>query len=164
VPVTYHADIDVVSGTDWTIAGTLYDATGKLLDVTNCALAWVLLDPDGNPVLPTDLNITISKTDPVNGAIQITVPMQYTYLRPGRYTDALQVTEGTSTDVFWMGQLRCAANPLNVFNNIVEQPVPPPAPTSSYEEALVVVPQWWWTVPNAAAPYYPYYPYYGGWW
>jgi hypothetical protein len=143
MPVTYHPDIDIVSGTDWTIAGTLYDATGKLLDVTNCTLAWVLLDPDGNPVLPTDLNITISKTDPINGAIQVNVPNAYTYLRPCRYTDVLQVTEGTSTDVFWIGQLRCAANPINVFNNVVELPVAPPAPTPQ-PDVLVVPPWWWW--------------------
>ena len=157
MPVTYHPDIDVVSGTDWTIAGVLYDATGKLLDVTNCTLAWVLLDPDGNSILPFDLNITISKTDPVNGAIQINVPMGYTYLRPGRYTDALQVTEGTSTDVFWMGQLRCAANPFNVFQNIVEQPVPPLPPPTSNPDVLVVVPPWWAYGSSG-------WPYYGSWW
>lgn len=148
MPVTYHPDIDVVSGTDWTIAGTIYDASGKLLDVTNCDLAWVLLDPDGNPILPTDLNVTISKSDPINGAILINVPIQYTYLRPGRYTDVLQITQGMSTDVFWMGQLRCAANPMNVFQNISELPVAPPAPTPE-PDVLIVVPPWWSGTPSA---------------
>ena len=113
--VTYHSDIEVAAGVPWTIAGTLFDRTGQLLDVTNCDLAWALLDPDGNPVLPTDLNVTISKSDPINGAIQINVPIEYTSLRPGRYTDVLQVTAGASTDVFWIGQLLIAANPYTIW-------------------------------------------------
>jgi hypothetical protein len=32
-------------------------------------------------------------------------------LDPGRYTDALAVTEGASNDVFWIGQILVAANP-----------------------------------------------------
>ncbi len=71
------------------------------------------------------------------------MPKEYTNLRPGRYTDVLQITEGTSTDVFWIGQLRCAANPINVFHNVVELPVPPPAPTPE-PDVLVVPPPWWW--------------------
>jgi hypothetical protein len=43
------------------------------LDVTNCTLLWCLLDPNGNPVLPLDPNVSITKTDPSNGAIQIAV-------------------------------------------------------------------------------------------
>jgi hypothetical protein len=35
-------------------ASTLYDATGKLFDVSNCTFAWALLDPNGNPVVPLD--------------------------------------------------------------------------------------------------------------
>ncbi len=135
--VTYHPDIDVVSGTDWTIAGALYDASGKLLDVTNCTLSWVLLDMDGAPVLPTDQNITISKTDAINGGILISVPRQYTVLNPGRYTDALQVIEGSNADVFWIGQLRVSANPINVYLGLEAQP-PPPAPV------FVNAPPWWW--------------------
>jgi hypothetical protein len=41
------------------------------------------------------LTIEIAKTD--------------TALDPGRYTDALAVTEGTNTDVFWVGQILVAA-------------------------------------------------------
>jgi hypothetical protein len=44
--------------------------------------------------------------------IQISIARQYTGLDPGRYTDALQVTEGASTGVFWVGQILVAANPL----------------------------------------------------
>jgi hypothetical protein len=108
----YHPDISTVSGTPIVINGTLYDAAGNLLDLTNATLAWGLLDPDGNPVAP--LSATISKTDPANGAISIEVPATYTALQPGRYTDALEVTEGMNTEVFWIGQILVAANPFNV--------------------------------------------------
>jgi hypothetical protein len=125
----YHPDVEVVSGTPIVINGILYDAAGNLLDVTNCTLAWGLLDPDGNPVSP--LAVTISKTDPVNGAISIEVPATYTDLRPGRYTDALQVTAGMSTDLFWTGWVLVCANPFIVINDI--EPASPFAPSSVAE-------------------------------
>ena len=59
------------------------------------------------PVTPS-----ISKTDPVNGAISIAVAKSDTALDPGRYTDALQVVSGAQKDVFWTGQLRVCANPF----------------------------------------------------
>jgi len=97
------------AGTPWTIAGTVYDAQGNLLDVTNAQLAWCLLDPNGNPVPQV---VTITKTDPTHGAIEISVAATDTALDPGRYTDALQVREGTSTELFWIGQILVAANPF----------------------------------------------------
>jgi hypothetical protein len=111
MPTTYHPDIDVIAATPWTIAGTLYDATGKLLDVTNCTLSWVLLDFDAQPV---ETSASITKTDPANGSITIEIPSTYTDLPPGRYTDTLQVIAGVSKDVFWTGQLRVVANPFSV--------------------------------------------------
>jgi hypothetical protein len=111
MPVTYHPDVEVMAGTTWTIGGTLYDATGKLFDITNATLAWGLLDPNAMPV---PLAASITKTDAVNGAIQINVATGATALAPGRYTDALQVTEGAGTDVFWIGQILVAANPMLV--------------------------------------------------
>jgi hypothetical protein len=59
------------------------------------------------PVTPS-----ISKTDPVNGAISIAVAKSDTALDPGRYTDALQVIAGSNKDLFWIGQIRVAANPF----------------------------------------------------
>jgi hypothetical protein len=109
--VTYHPDVEVMAGVSWTIAGTLYDATGKLFDITNATLAWGLLDPNAVPV---PLAASISKTDAVNGGIQINIDANATILAPGRYTDALQVTEGAGTDVFWIGQILVAANPMLV--------------------------------------------------
>lgn len=159
--ITYHPDIQVVSGTDWTVNGVLYDAAGNPLDVTNCTLVWGLLDPDGNSVLPLDADVQIAKTDPVNGAISITLSDTDTALRPGRYTDALQVTEGQSTDVFWIGNILVGANPFNVINGIVEQPVPPSAPTPAPDDSnIVVIPQWWWWQGGPFGYYGPYGGYY----
>jgi hypothetical protein len=112
MPTSYHPNIDVVSGTSLTIAGTLYDATGKALDVTNCQLSWCLLDPNANPV-PTP-TVAITKTDAVHGGISIALAKTDTALDPGRYTDALQVVAGAQKDIFWTGQIRVAANPFAV--------------------------------------------------
>jgi hypothetical protein len=83
--ISYHEDIEVVAGTAWVIGGVLYHANDQLLDVTNCSLAWSLLNPNGAPVLPVDVNVSISKTDAVNGAISIELAREYTALPPGRY-------------------------------------------------------------------------------
>jgi hypothetical protein len=141
--VTYHPDLPLISGTPWVIAGTLYDATGKVLDVTNCTLVWTLLDPNANPVLPLNADVQITKTDPVNGAIQISVAESDTALLPGRYTDALQITEGASSDVFWIGNILVAANPQNVAAGIVEQPAPAPPPTQAADYWPNQTVQWW---------------------
>jgi hypothetical protein len=121
--ISYHSDVTLLPATNWAIAGVLYDATGKALDVTNCEFTWALLDPDAAPIPVTAV---ITKTDPVHGSIQISVSEADTApLLPGRYTDALQVTEGASSDVFWIGNILVAANPMNVINNVTEQPAPP---------------------------------------
>jgi hypothetical protein len=109
--ITYHDPIEVVAGMPLAIAGTLLDRAGNLFDATNAQLVWCLLDPDGNPAL-TGANVQISTPDPVNGGIQISVPAQCMALPVGRYTDALQVVAGTSTDVFWVGNILIAANPF----------------------------------------------------
>ena len=77
------------------------------IEVASC----YLLDPDGRPVPTTP---TITKIDPVNGAIQIAVSRSDTALDPGRYTDALQVIDGALKDIFWIGQIRVAANPFSL--------------------------------------------------
>src|SRR6478609_4390205 len=109
MPITYHPDVEVVSGMPITISGTLYDATGNLLDITNASLSWGLLDPDGNPVR---LDVTITKTDAPNGVIQVAVPA--TALPVGRYTDSLQATEGVNKELFWIGNILIAASPFSV--------------------------------------------------
>jgi hypothetical protein len=112
MPITYHSDLQVRAGVTWTINGTLFDAAGKLLDVTNCTLSWCLLDTNGNPMAIT---ATIAKTDPVNGAISITIDKTDTALDPGRLTDALQVVEGANKGVFWIGQIAVQANPFTIL-------------------------------------------------
>jgi hypothetical protein len=108
--ITYHPDIEVVAGMPVVISGVLLDATGQPLDITNAQLAWGLLDPNGNPVTP--LSVSITKTDAVNGKIQIEIPPMP--MPPGRYTDALQVTEGMNEELFWTGSILIAANPFSV--------------------------------------------------
>ena len=142
--ITYHPDVTVVSGTDWTLAGILYDAAGKPLDVTNCTLKWILMDTDGNSIVQS--TVEIAKSDPLNGVIQISLSEADTALRPGRYTDALQVTEGTSTDVFWIGQILVSANPFNQASGIIEQPVPLPPSDSQPQGELFQLPPYWWFI------------------
>lgn len=108
MPLTYHRDIQVTAGVPWVINGELLDATGAPFDVTNAQLAWVLLNADSY-VVPMTASIT--KTDPVNGAISIEVATT-TALAPGRYTDALQIRQGTGTGLYWIGLICVAANPI----------------------------------------------------
>jgi hypothetical protein len=116
VSISYHSDVIVAAATTWNFAGQLFDANGNVFDCTNCTFVWGLLDPNANPVTTVNGNVSISKTDPTNGGIQIEVPAAYTDLPPGRFTDVLEVTEGASTDVFWMGNILVAANPFASVN------------------------------------------------
>ena len=108
MPLTYHPDVQFMAGAPWTINGTLCDAAGAPFDVTNAQLAWVLLNADSR-VVPVTASIT--KTDPVNGAISIEVAKTDTALAPGRFMDALQIREGTGTGLYWIGNILVAANP-----------------------------------------------------
>jgi hypothetical protein len=46
--------------------------------------------------------------------LQVHLSSDQTGLDPGRYTDAQQVTEGNSSDLFWIRQICVTANPFNV--------------------------------------------------
>jgi hypothetical protein len=109
MPFTYHRDIQVTAGVPWVINGELLNAKGAPFDVTNAQLAWVLLNADSY-VVPMTASIT--KTDPVNGAISIEVA-KTAAVAPGRYTDALQIRQGTGTGLYWIGQICVAANPIS---------------------------------------------------
>jgi hypothetical protein len=108
MPLTYHREIQVTAGVPWVINGELLNATGAPFDVTNAQLAWVLLNA-ASYVIPMTASIT--KTDPVNGAISIEVAKTDTALAPGRYTDALQIRQGDGTGLYWIGNILVAANP-----------------------------------------------------
>jgi hypothetical protein len=110
----YHPNVQVRAGTTWSINGLLLDANGNPLDITNCALAWGLLDMSGNPVPVVIDNAVVTKTDPVNGAISITIAAAYTKIDPARYTDTLEVTEGNNTELFWTGFIVVNADPFAV--------------------------------------------------
>jgi hypothetical protein len=106
MPLTYHREVEVAAGVPWTINGRLCNAAGAPFDVTNAQLAWVLLNADSYLV---PMTASITKTDPVNGAISIDVAMTATALAPGRYTDALQIRKGTGRGLYWIGNICVAA-------------------------------------------------------
>jgi hypothetical protein len=108
MPLSYHRDVEVAADVPWTINGTLCNAAGAPFDVTDAQLAWVLLNADSY-VVPMTASIT--KTDPVNGAISIEVAKTDAALAPGRYTDALQIRTGTGRGLYWTGSICVAANP-----------------------------------------------------
>ena len=116
MPLAYHPNVQLMAGVPWTINGTLCNAAREPFDVTNAQLAWVLLNADSSWVVPMTASIT--KTDPVNGAISIEVAKTDTALAPGRYMDALQIRQGTGTGLYWIGQILVAEHPLT--------PTPPP--------------------------------------
>ena len=109
MPLIYHVPIEFAAGVPWVIKGQLCDAAGVPFDVTNAQLAWVLLNADSF-VIP--LSASISKSDPVNGAISIEVAKIDTALPPGRYTDALQIRGGTGRGIYWIGFIEVASKPL----------------------------------------------------
>ena len=151
--LTIHPDLQVASGVPMVIAGQLFDANGAPLDVTNATLAWGLVDPDGEAVTAVNNAAVITKTAPGNGGIQISVPEVQMQLVPGRYTDVLAVTEGTSTDVFWQGFIVVAANPMNVVAGVVEQP-PVTAPAVGTGDYAAAVEPWWYWHDGAGWNYY----------
>ena len=127
MPLTYHRDVEVAAGVPWTINGTLCNAAGAPFDVTNAQLAWVLLNADSH-VVPMTASIT--KTDPVNGAISIEVAKTDTALAPGRYTDALQIREGTGTGLYWIREYLRQRKPVhaNLTTSVPEMAVNPKHP------------------------------------
>src|SRR6516225_8716919 len=106
MPLTYHRDVEVTAGVPWTINSTLCNAAGAPFDVTDAQLASDLLNADSHVVPPMTASIT--KTDPVNGAISIEVAKTHIALAPGRYTDALQIRTGTGRGLYWIGNI-CVA-------------------------------------------------------
>jgi len=50
-------------------------------------------------VLPATANAAVTKTDPTNGGIHVTVGRAFTALDPGRYTDSLQGVSGSLKDI-----------------------------------------------------------------
>jgi hypothetical protein len=127
MPVHYHPDVELTAGVPWTIAGQLCNAKGQAFDVTNAQLTWVLLNAE-SWVVPMTASIT--KTDPVNGAISIEVAKTDTALAPGRYTDALQIREGTGTGLYWIREYLRQRKPVhaNLTTSVPEMAVNPKHP------------------------------------
>ena len=102
-----------MAATDWAIAGTLLDATGDPLDLSNATLTWTLIGPAGLPVLQNgDASITVTGIGTINIAVHHTATAT---LECGRYIDALQVTIGDVVSPLWVGVILVAANPRRVL-------------------------------------------------
>jgi len=110
--ISHHDPAELMAATDWGIDGTLLDADGNPLDLTNATLQWTLIEPQGLPVLHNgDATITIVGA-PTAGSIHISVHHTVNaQLAAGRYIDALQLTIGDAVSLLWMGQILVAANP-----------------------------------------------------
>src|SRR5262249_16103101 len=50
-PMALVDDTELMAATDWAIDGTLLDANGLPLDLSNATLQWTLIGPQGVPVL-----------------------------------------------------------------------------------------------------------------
>ena len=113
MPVTHHDNLEVVAGDDWVIDGTLINADGSATDLTNVqAVYWVLLGPDGYPVLSSDQAMVAIVDPPNSGAVRITVAKAVTTgLDAGRYIDSIRVVGAALTATFWIGQILVDADP-----------------------------------------------------
>jgi len=109
--LVHHDDTELMAATDWAIDGTLLDVTGQPLDLSNAELTWMLIGPQGLPVLQNgDASITV--VDSANGIIRIDVHNSVTAtLECGRYMDSLQLTIGDVISPLWLGVILVAANP-----------------------------------------------------
>lgn len=135
MPVSHHADVELVAGDDWVIPFLLTDIAGSPLDLSSAVLSWTLLDPDANAI--ADLNPTIAVTAPATaGTGTIAVASAATTLPPGRYTDCMRVSITGMVSTLWIGQILVDANPF-------AEPAPPPTP-SMLADPMFVAPPWWW--------------------
>jgi hypothetical protein len=114
--IPHHDPTELMAATDWGIDGTLLDADGQPLDLSNATLTWTLIGPQGTPVLRNgDATITVVG-DPTAGSIHIGIHNAKTaQLECGRYIDALQLTIGDAVSPLWTGVILVAANPRRVM-------------------------------------------------
>jgi len=101
--IPHHDPAELMAAADWGIDGTLLDANGQPLDLSNANLTWTLIGPDGLPALQNgDASITV--LDQASGLIRIDVANAKTaQLECGRYLDALQLTIGDIVSPLWTG-------------------------------------------------------------
>src|ERR1017187_1832111 len=112
---THHSDIEQIAGDDWSIAGTLTDARGLPLDLTNAGLEWTLIDPNGKVAIPDGSAQIVMVSPLTSGIISINVPRNITaQLSPGRHTDALRVTIADLADTLWVGTILVGADLFSI--------------------------------------------------
>jgi len=100
-----------MAATDRAIDGTLLDATGQPLDLSNATLTWTLI---GRRACRSCRTVTL---DASAGLIRV-ANAKTAQLERGRYIDALQLTIGDIVSLLWTGVILVAANPRRA--------VPPP--------------------------------------
>jgi hypothetical protein len=116
---THHPDIEQMSGDDWSIVGTLTDTNGQPLDLTNAALEWTLVNPDGKVAIPDGSAQIVMVSPMTSGIISINVPRNITaQLSPGRHTDALRVTIADLADTLWIGTILVGADLFSITVSI----------------------------------------------
>ena len=81
MPVSHHADLELMPGDDWVIPFALTDINGGPLDLTDATLQWTLLDPDGNQIVVDPHITTDNPTTTGTGAIAVNKPSPPTYRR-----------------------------------------------------------------------------------
>lgn len=114
MPLVHHDDIELAAGDDWLILGTLLDQNGNPEDLTGATLEWMLLGPDGCPVL-VDGQFSVAPVPQEVGNINIYVAATVTQtFAAGRYTDAVRATVGGVKSSMWIGNILVAVNLFNV--------------------------------------------------
>jgi hypothetical protein len=105
----HHDDLALVAGDDWVIPGVLLDDNNNPLDLTNAALEWALIDPQGKM---TTVARSISINDPPSaGLVSIKVPRAASApLAAGRFHDALRVLIADAAETYWLGTI--VSNPI----------------------------------------------------
>src|SRR5262245_41576808 len=102
-----------VAAKDWGIDGTLLDANGQPLDLSNATLMWMVIEPQGGAGARERRRHRRGRRGSHRRAeVHISVHHDQTALREaGRYLDALQVTIGDVVSPLWTGVILVAANP-----------------------------------------------------
>ena len=107
-----HADVTFIAGDDWTIQGTLQDATGAPYNLNGVTVMWTMVNQHNQQAIaPADITITI--VNALQGTITITVDNAKTSpVAAGRYTDALRINDRGQVTTMWTGNIAVGEDPF----------------------------------------------------
>ena len=121
-----HGMVQVYAGAKWEFHGKLFDSNGAPMDITSKSVEWRLLNKYQQPVLNNSGDVTVTKTNAVQGLISIIVEEDRSALVPvGRYTDYLRVN---GEDIMWTGQIIVVASPFGGIHHLFAPAVSAGAP------------------------------------